>query len=212
MRCLMNEHRDCTVSAVAGQHVAGSIPARNNSLCDPQIVISGLDGMCMRNCMFVNAPTTQAKSVMWGKIKKKSQLQCSVYSWIVWFSSTVQLKANLIQLVTYPIFSVNDQTDHLIVCNRHRPWTLETPEALQGLGRLGRGASSNFTHTRKQNASVVLHRFSVGRGITGRAGLSCRSMALPHLMIYLLLTFKEKQTLRCNYTVEMVRRGTTYSN
>ncbi|KAF9811519.1 hypothetical protein SFRURICE_013180, partial [Spodoptera frugiperda] len=48
------------------QRVAVWIPVRYNSLCDPQIIVPGLGVMCLCICMFVNAPTTQDKIVVWG--------------------------------------------------------------------------------------------------------------------------------------------------
>uniref|UniRef100_A0A2H1WH77 SFRICE_039291 n=1 Tax=Spodoptera frugiperda TaxID=7108 RepID=A0A2H1WH77_SPOFR len=82
---------------------------------------------------------------------------------------------------------VIEQTYYLMVSNRRRPWTLETPEALQVryrlFGRLlfgngdgedwegGNWTSGNFTHTTKHNASVVSRRFSVRSWYhSGRAG------------------------------------------
>uniref|UniRef100_A0A2H1VI88 SFRICE_012193 n=1 Tax=Spodoptera frugiperda TaxID=7108 RepID=A0A2H1VI88_SPOFR len=73
-----------------------------------------------------------------------------------------------------------EHTYYLMVSNSRRPWTLETPEALQGCcSGIGDGedweggnwASGNLTHTTKHNASVVSRRFSVRPWYhSGRAG------------------------------------------
>uniref|UniRef100_A0A2H1VXV5 SFRICE_015533 n=1 Tax=Spodoptera frugiperda TaxID=7108 RepID=A0A2H1VXV5_SPOFR len=55
------------------------------------------------------------------------------------------------------------EQDHLMVSNRRCQWTLETLEALQGIGDWegGNWASGNLTHITKHNASVISRRFSV---------------------------------------------------
>uniref|UniRef100_A0A2H1V163 SFRICE_024162 n=1 Tax=Spodoptera frugiperda TaxID=7108 RepID=A0A2H1V163_SPOFR len=99
-------------------------------------------------------------------------------------------------ILWYTCKPVNEQTmagDQVIlmVSNRRRPWTPETPEALQvrsrafggsefngcwGIGdcedlKEGNWAPSNLTYTTKHNASVVSRRFSVRPWYhSGRAG------------------------------------------
>uniref|UniRef100_A0A2H1V7F4 SFRICE_026384 n=1 Tax=Spodoptera frugiperda TaxID=7108 RepID=A0A2H1V7F4_SPOFR len=66
---------------------------------------------------------------------------------------------------------VVEQNYYLMVSNRRRPWTLETPESLQG---------------QRNTTQALFHvGFLLGRGITPvEPAHSCRSMALPHLKLY----------------------------
>lgn len=62
---------DCTFSVMTGKLTAVQ---RSNSLCDPEIIVSGLGIMFMWICMFLNSTTTQEKIPVWSNVKKNIRL------------------------------------------------------------------------------------------------------------------------------------------
>ncbi|KAF9797508.1 hypothetical protein SFRURICE_016618, partial [Spodoptera frugiperda] len=108
-----------------------------HSLCDPQIVVSGLGVMCMRNCMSVNALTTQEKNPSVGQASKMKRVKESGASYRNKRKAKLEnIRANEGALLKYVKSVVPDTSDSSLGLNSSQTSGPSNPEQAEKIQEL----------------------------------------------------------------------------